>query len=38
VLINVKDIDASGALGPGDQVFAMADSVTTTSVLCLRKH
>jgi 3-oxoacyl-[acyl-carrier-protein] synthase III len=38
VLINFKDLDDAGALGSGDQVFAMADSVTSTSVLCLRKH
>lgn len=37
VLINLRDLDADGALTPGDRVFLMADSVTSSSVLCLEK-
>jgi len=37
VLINLKDLETEGALRPGDRVFLMADSLTSSSVLCLQK-
>jgi 3-oxoacyl-[acyl-carrier-protein] synthase-3 len=38
VLINLKDLDADGALKAGDRVFMMSDSVSTASVVCLQRH
>jgi len=38
VLINLKDLETAGALNPGDRMFLMADSVTSSSVLCLQKR
>jgi 3-oxoacyl-[acyl-carrier-protein] synthase III len=36
VLINLKDLDAAGALAGNDRIFIMADSVSTASVLCVQ--
>jgi 3-oxoacyl-[acyl-carrier-protein] synthase III len=38
VLINLKDLESGGVIGPGDRVFLMSDSVTASSVLCLRRR
>jgi 3-oxoacyl-[acyl-carrier-protein] synthase III len=38
VLINLRDLDDDGAIRSGDRIFLMADSVTASSVFCLRKH
>jgi 3-oxoacyl-[acyl-carrier-protein] synthase III len=38
ILINLKDLDDTGAIRHGDQLFLMADSVMTTGVLCIRRH
>lgn len=38
VLINLKDLETEGAFKPGDRIFLMADSVTSSSVLCLRRR
>lgn len=38
VLINLKDLDDGGGIRTGDRVFLMADSVTASSVFCVRKH
>jgi 3-oxoacyl-[acyl-carrier-protein] synthase III len=38
VLINLKDLESRGAIQPGERLFLLADSVTSSSVLCLQKH
>ena len=38
VLINLQDLETEGAIGPGDRVFLMADSITSSAVMCLRKR
>jgi hypothetical protein len=38
VLINLHDLDAVGALGSGERIFMMADSITTSAVLCVRRR
>lgn len=36
VLINLKDLETGGEIKPGDRIFLMADSITSSSVLCLQ--
>lgn len=38
VLINLSDLERDGAIKPGEKIFLMADSITSSSVLCLQKH
>jgi 3-oxoacyl-[acyl-carrier-protein] synthase III len=38
VLVNLKDLEAEGSIQPGDRFFLMADSITSSSVLCLQRR
>lgn len=38
VLVNLRDLDTNGAIQPGDRIFLMADSITSSAVLCLQKR
>lgn len=38
VLINLADADAAGELRSGNRAFMMADSITSSSVVCLQKR
>jgi 3-oxoacyl-[acyl-carrier-protein] synthase III len=38
VLINLRDLELEGAIRPGDRIFLMSDSITSSSVLCLQKR
>ena len=38
VLINLQDLETEGAIQPGDRIFLMADSITSSAVLCLQRR
>jgi 3-oxoacyl-[acyl-carrier-protein] synthase-3 len=38
VLINLRDLETEGEIKPGDRIFLMADSITSSSVLCLQRR
>jgi 3-oxoacyl-[acyl-carrier-protein] synthase-3 len=38
VLINLADADANGEIAAGDRVFLMADSITSSSIACVRRR